>query len=46
MLRSKSSALASLILFAVCAAPIAAQQRPLTFMDMQRLNRGGSWTPS
>jgi dipeptidyl aminopeptidase/acylaminoacyl peptidase len=46
MLRSKSSALASLILVAVCAAPIAAQQRPLTFMDMQRLNRGGSWTPS
>jgi dipeptidyl aminopeptidase/acylaminoacyl peptidase len=46
MLRSTSAALSSLILIAVCAAPIAAQQRPLTFMDMQRLNRGGSWAPS
>jgi dipeptidyl aminopeptidase/acylaminoacyl peptidase len=46
MLRSTSAALSSLILIAVCAGPIAAQQRPLTFMDMQRLNRGGSWAPS
>jgi len=46
MLHSKSSALCALILAAVFAAPISAQQRPLTFMDMQRLNRGGAWTPS
>ena len=46
MLSSKSSVLCALTLIAVFAAPISAQQRPLTFMDMQRLNRGGSWTPS
>ena len=27
-------------------SPLAAQQRPLTFMDVQELNRAGSWTPS
>ncbi|MDE2751833.1 MAG: hypothetical protein OXI83_04580, partial [Gemmatimonadota bacterium] len=25
---------------------LAAQQRPLTFMDVQELKRAGSWTPS
>ena len=28
------------------AAPLAAQQRPFTFMDVQELKRAGSWTPS
>ena len=28
------------------AAPLAAQQRPLSFMDVQELKRAGSWTPS
>jgi len=46
MLRSKSSALSSLILAAVLAAPMSAQQGALTFMDVQRINRGGSWAPS
>ena len=36
--------------FAALAAPvdspIAAQQRPLTFMDVQEMKRAGSWTPS
>ena len=27
-------------------APLAAQQRPLTFMDVQEMKRAGSWTPS
>ena len=27
-------------------APLAAQQRPLTFMDVQEMRRAGSWTPS
>ena len=42
MLRSKPSALSSLILAAVLAAPMSAQQGALTFMDVQRINRGGS----
>ena len=46
MLRSKPSALSSLILAAVLAAPMSAQQGALTFMDVQRINRGGSWAPS
>ena len=46
MLRSKSSALSSLILAAVLAAPMSAQQGALTFMDVQRINRGGSRAPS
>ncbi len=31
---------------AVFGSPLAAQQRPLTFMDVQELRRAGSWTPS
>ncbi|MCA9739506.1 MAG: S9 family peptidase [Gemmatimonadetes bacterium] len=27
-------------------APVEAQQRPMTFLDMQYLNRAGSWAPS
>ena len=27
-------------------APLAAQERPLTFMDAQEMKRAGSWTPS
>ncbi|WP_425152995.1 S9 family peptidase [Candidatus Palauibacter sp.] len=27
-------------------APLAAQERPLTFMDVQEMKRAGSWTPS
>ncbi len=30
----------------ILAAPLAAQQRPLTFMDVQQLNSAGSWAPS
>ena len=33
-------------LAAAFASPLAAQQRPLTFMDVQELKRAGSWTPS
>ena len=33
-------------LLAGLALPAAAQQRTLTFMDVQQLKRGGSWTPS
>jgi len=28
------------------AGDLAAQQRPMSFMDMQLMRRGGSWTPS
>ena len=40
-----------LLLFAALCAAVPpsdaiAQQRPLTFMDVQELNRPGSWTPS
>ncbi|MDE0651072.1 MAG: hypothetical protein OXI12_12105, partial [Gammaproteobacteria bacterium] len=31
---------------AVFGSPLAAQQRPFTFMDVQELKRAGSWTPS
>ena len=27
-------------------SPLAAQQRPMTFMDVQEMKRAGSWTPS
>jgi dipeptidyl aminopeptidase/acylaminoacyl peptidase len=36
----------ALTVLALAASPLAAQQRPLTFMDVQELRRGGSWTPS
>jgi dipeptidyl aminopeptidase/acylaminoacyl peptidase len=36
-------ALAAALVF---AAPATAQQRPLTFMDVQELKNAGSWTPS
>jgi dipeptidyl aminopeptidase/acylaminoacyl peptidase len=41
-----SSSMSALLLAAVCAVPAASQQRPLTFMDVQLLKSGGSWTPS
>ncbi len=28
------------------SAPLSAQQRPLTFLDVQEMRRAGSWTPS
>lgn len=37
---------ALLFLFAFPASQVAAQERVLTFMDVQLMNRGGSWTPS
>lgn len=33
-------------LFAALPFPAAAQERTLTFMDVQQLKRGGAWTPS
>ncbi|MDE2986347.1 MAG: S9 family peptidase [Gemmatimonadota bacterium] len=38
--------LAAAALAAPLHAPAAAQQRPLTFMDVQEFRRAGSWTPS
>ena len=40
------SSILSLALLSVVAPAVSAQQRPLTFMDVQHINRGGSWTPS
>ena len=37
--------LAAAALAAPLHAPAAAQQRPLTFMDVQEFRRAGSWTP-
>ena len=34
------------ILTVASAPPLAAQQRPFTFMDVQEMKRAGSWTPS
>ena len=36
----------SVAALAAFGSPLAAQQRPLTFMDVQELKRAGSWTPS
>ncbi len=37
----------SVTVFAVAlVSPLAAQQRPLTFMDVQEMRRAGSWAPS
>ena len=41
--RRAVTAAAAVALFAV---PASAQQRPMTFMDMQLQRAGGSWTPS
>ncbi len=45
VLRMVLSSVTLLMLFAV-TAPLTAQQRPMTFMDVQEMNRAGSWTPS
>ena len=37
---------AALLAAALLAAPVATQQRPMTFLDMQLQRSGGSWTPS
>ncbi len=37
---------ASVAALAAFVSPLAAQQRPLTFMDVQELRRAGSWAPS
>ena len=46
----RSLSLALTVSVAAIAAPftpqLAAQQRPLSFMDVQELKRAGSWTPS
>ncbi|MGI9629232.1 MAG: S9 family peptidase [Longimicrobiales bacterium] len=36
----------ALLLLGIAALPLGAQQRPMTFMDVQEMNRAGSWTPS
>ncbi len=36
----------SLAALAAVPAPASSQQRPMTFMDVQELERAGSWTPS
>ena len=36
----------SVAALAAFASPLAAQQRPFTFMDVQELKSAGSWTPS
>ena len=38
--------LLALLLLALPAEAVEAQQRPMNFMDMQLMRRGGSWTPS
>ena len=47
-MRSLSLALtlSAAALWAPFDPPLAAQQRPLSFMDVQELKRAGSWTPS
>ncbi len=37
---------ASVAALAAVGSPLAGQQRPLTFMDVQELRRAGSWAPS
>ena len=44
--QSLASIRLAMLLAAVCTAPLASQQRPLTFMDVQEMKRAGSWTPS
>jgi len=44
--RTPVGALALAALAVLLAAPASAQQRPLSFMDVQHLRSGGSWTPS
>jgi len=41
-----SALLAAILLTALPSTPLAAQQRPLTFLDAQEMKRAGSWTPS
>jgi len=33
-------------LLGIATVPVAAQQRPMNFMDVQTMRNGGSWTPS
>ena len=37
---------AALLAAPIAPVPLAAQQRPLTFMDVQEMKRAGAWTPS
>ncbi|MDA1102328.1 MAG: S9 family peptidase [Gemmatimonadetes bacterium] len=47
MRNTSSVSLFALILAAVTfSAPLQGQQRPLSFMDVQHMRNGGSWTPS
>ena len=45
-MRFLSFALTVSVAVAAIGSPLAAQQRPLTFMDVQEFKRAGSWTPS
>jgi dipeptidyl aminopeptidase/acylaminoacyl peptidase len=45
-MRIARSTLGAALLVASVALPVGAQQRPLTFMDVQQLRSGGAWTPS
>lgn len=40
------AAITLLLLAILLAADLGAQQRPMTFMDVQLMKRGGSWAPS
>ena len=41
-----ATAAAAALLAAPLTPTLAAQQRPLTFMDVQEMRRAGAWTPS
>ena len=45
-MRPVTFAIAAAIFTAPLTPPLAAQQRPFTFMDVQEMKRAGSWTPS
>jgi Tol biopolymer transport system component len=45
-MRIPSSLLRVLALTALLASPLMAQQRPVTFLDVQEMRRAGSWAPS
>ncbi|MXW64754.1 MAG: S9 family peptidase, partial [Bacteroidetes bacterium SB0668_bin_1] len=45
-MRFLSVALTASVALAAFGSPLAAQQRPFTFMDVQELKSAGSWTPS
>jgi dipeptidyl aminopeptidase/acylaminoacyl peptidase len=46
MVVARGAVVAVAALAGVTALPVAAQQSPLNFMDVQTMRNGGSWTPS